>query len=204
MTSTKIRGTAKMSEGDVAKVSYIGNLGLNRWKPLVEIGLALKRMGLFLDIYSGETRKKVLAQLNNSNGIRFHGAIPANKVGEIMDSSTLLVHVESMDKTMRERTRYSMSTKIAESLGSGVCLFAYGPSDVSSIEYLVENEVACVVTRKEDLEVRLGEILSNSTLRQKYVQNALKLARVRHDYATNSLLFSEMIVETCNDWGKAK
>lgn len=201
MTSTEI-AKAPVKESGGIKISYVGNLGLNRWKSLVEIGRCLKQRDLLLDIYSAETRKSILSYLNPSNGIRFHGAIPASKVEEVIKSSTIIIHVESMDKKNRQRTQYSMSTKIAESLGSGVCLFAYGPSDVSSIEYLVDNDAACVVTKKEDLGIVLERILTDGKLRERYVTNALRLAVERHSYEKNARLFYEMIMETCNDWGK--
>lgn len=47
------------------KISYIGNLGLNRWKPLVQIGRVLKNIvykeqPLHMDVYSSEKRNEVL------------------------------------------------------------------------------------------------------------------------------------------------
>ena len=105
-----------------------------------------------------------------------------------------------MSEDIKERTRYSMSTKIGESLGSGVCMFAYGPDDISSMEYLIENNVACVVTKKEDLHEKLEEILNSEELRRKYITNALKLASERHNYETNTQLFYEIIKDTCDEW----
>lgn len=195
LTSTEVGQMA--SSHDNIKVSYIGNMGFDRWKPLVEIGKYLKYMGYILDIYSAENRKNVINELNLENGIRFHGAVPSCQVKEIIKSSTIIIHIESMDEINREKTRYSMSTKIAESLGSGVCLFAYGPKDVSSIEYLVENDVACVVTDKYDLQGKLREILNCKELRAKYIKNALNLADRKHNIATNTQLFYKIMTEAC-------
>lgn len=195
LTSTEVRQTVSSSNN--IKVSYIGNMGLDRWKPLVEIGKCLNNMGQVLDVYSDENRKSVIEQLNAENGIKFHGVVPSSEVKEIIKSSTIIIHVESMDRINREKTRYSMSTKIAESLGSGVCLFAYGPEDVSSIEYLVKNDVACVVTDKNELQKKLQEILKCEELRAKYVKNALKLATTRHNFDINKQLFFKVITDVC-------
>jgi glycosyltransferase involved in cell wall biosynthesis len=182
------------------KVVYIGNLGVGRWRSLVDIGQVLKKLGLFVHVYSGEKRSSILQHLNKENGIIFCGHVSSDEVESIISESTILLHVEALGKDMRERVKYSMSTKIPESLGSGVCLFAYGPDDVSSIEYLTRNEAACVVTNKEDLQVKLSEIIDNEELRKKYINNALKLASERHDFETNTKLFYKIITDACEDW----
>ena len=195
MTSTKV--SKMMIPSSNIKISYIGNLGFDRWKPLVEIGKCLKGMRQVLDVYSGENRKSIIEQLNTENGINFHEAVSSSEVKEIIKSSIIVIHVESMDRINREKTRYSMSTKIAESLGSGVCLFAYGPKDVSSIEYLVENDAACVVTNKYDLQSKLREILNCEELRTRYINNALQLANRRHNFDINTQLFYKIVTEAC-------
>ena len=64
-----------------------------------------------------------------------------------------------------ELVRFSVSTKIAESLMYGPCLIAYGPEGIASIDYLKENNAAYVISRPEDLEKGLEEILTNKELR---------------------------------------
>lgn len=193
MTSTVVNDLKKGS-GQI-KISYIGNLELGRWKQLLDIGRCLKSIGYVLNIYSAERNQKIISQLNMGNGINFLGPISADKVQKEINSSTLLIHVESMDASNREKTKYSMSTKIAESLGSGVCLFAYGPNDVSSMEYLIENNAACVVSNKNDLEEKLLEILSDKELREEYINNALNLAIKRHNFTTNTRMFQKIVTE---------
>ncbi|ASA23811.1 glycosyltransferase family protein [Paenibacillus donghaensis] len=200
MTSTEIRAEEiSHNKTNEIKISYIGNLGGGRWKSLREISECLKRMGISLNVYSGENRNSILKELNEENGILFHGSIPANKVNDIIKSSTIVIHVESMDNINIERTQYSMSTKIAESLGSGVCIFAYGPKDVSSMEYLIENKAACVVTDKQNLEAKLMEIINCKELRDEYISNALRLAVNRHNFMENSELFYKIITESIRE-----
>lgn len=200
MKSTEITKQFEARQKNQVKISYIGNLSLNRWKPLIEIGKILKTKKLLLDVYSSETRAIILSELTEENGIRFCGEISSNQVDKVIQSSTIIVHVESKDELYREKTMYSMSTKIAESLGSGICLFAYGPDDVSSIEYLVNNNAACVVTEKEELENQLFKILEEEELREKYIKNALNLAGRRHDFEQNSKIFQNMMKNISNEW----
>ena len=180
------------------KVSYIGNLGLDRWRPLLEIGRVLKKEGIILDIYSSDMEKSLLSYFTVDNGINFCGSISAEEVQVVMSASTLLIHVEAMDEINKEKTRYSMSTKIAESLSSGVCIFAYGPNDIASIEYLKNNNAACVVTSRKELENKLLQVLNDERLRHKYIKNACKLAEKRHNDLVNSEKLYEIITHSCN------
>lgn len=194
MNSAKIRKENKIEEKDI-KISYIGNLILNRWKSLIDIGCCLKELGLVLDVYSMEEDPKILSQMKPVNGIHFQGGISSNLVEKTIKSSTIVVHVEGLDTVSKQLTRYSFSTKIGESLGSGVCLFAYGPAEVASIEYLRQYNVACVCTNKAELQGKLSQILADKQLRQYYEINALELAFNRHNSEKNADLFYKMICD---------
>ena len=148
-------------------ISYIGNLGYKRNEQIVAIGKALKNIKLedkpeFIDVYSAEKRPEILKDLTEENGIRFHGSIPADKVLEVMGSSVAVIHTESFDENTRRMVAYSVSTKIADSLASGTCIFAYGPAEIASIEYLVENKAAFCATDERELTSVLTEMLTNS------------------------------------------
>jgi len=195
MNSTNIQKRDVEAGNEEIKISYIGNLILNRWKSLIDIGRCLKELGLVLDVYSVEKDPEILSKLTLENGINFQGGISPNMVEKTIKSSTIVVHVEGLDVMSKRQTKYSFSTKIGESLGSGVCLFAYGPAEVASIEYLRKNNVACVCTEKTELQGKLRLILNDKQLRQCYVINALKLASNRHNSVKNADLFYKMICE---------
>lgn len=193
MNATNNVAKIPMPQSENQRVTYIGNLDLGRWQNLVEIGRSLKTIGLFLDIYSVEKNTKILEQLTPENGINFHGAVLPEKVDDLIKNSTLAVHVESLGKVNRERTKYSISTKIGGYLGSGVCIFAYGPEDVASIEYLVDNDVACVAVNEDDLAKKLSYILGDPKQRYIYADNALRLAQKRHNLKINTDFFKQII-----------
>jgi glycosyltransferase involved in cell wall biosynthesis len=188
-------------------ISYIGNLGFNRWKPLVQIGRVLKNIvyeeqSLHIDVYSSEKREEVLKHLTAENGIQFRGFLNSSQVIGKMHESTLLLHVEDLDnKINKEKVKYSISTKIADSLASGTCLFAYGTAGVASIDYLKQNKAACVVTEKDKLEDTLRELLNNADLRQSYIKKALQLANERHNPEKNTRRFAEIVCDGVNSYG---
>ena len=184
-------------------VVYLGNLGFSRNKALVEIGQALKRISertgqqLHLDVYSAENRPEVLKELTEENGIIFHGAVDRDAVQRIIAASRLAVHVESFTEENRQKVMYSVSTKIADLLSSGRCIFAYGPADVASIEYLKKNQAACVVDAPERLEETLMDILTNRERRSDVVQSAMMLADKNHEPALVQEKIRKIIERSC-------
>lgn len=181
---------------DKKKISYIGNLGLKRYLQLIEIGKIIKNNKISLkwdaiDVYSAEERCEFIKDLTIENGIRFHGKISAEQVLQVMAESDVVIHVESFDIEMKKRTKYSVSTKIAESLMYGPCIFAYGPEGIASIDYLREHEAAYVVTNRVFLEKGLKEISGDEAIRNKIINNARVLAYKNHRMEENSKKLKE-------------
>lgn len=199
MTSSELLEFSKtdnVENCDDIIISYIGNLGYKRHLPLIEIGKALLKLyngKVLLNVYSAENRPEVLKYLNIDNGIKFHGSIPYESVIKVMKKSDVLIHAENMDKEIQEKIRYSVSTKIADSLMIGSCLFAYGPANVASMQYLMENDCACVATDSTVLENKLKEIIENYDLRMKYGEKAKKIAKKNHDIKNNERYLSDII-----------
>lgn len=168
-------------------IVYLGNLGFSRHRSLVDIGRALKSISkqtgedVWLDVYSTENREEIIKDLSAENGIRFHGAVDSQEVRRIISQSKMVVHVESFEPINIKKVQYSVSTKIADLLASGHCILAYGPQDVASIEYLEENEAACVVSNPDALEIKLKDILYNKEKREKIINAAKALSLKNHD-----------------------
>lgn len=166
------------------KISYLGNVGLQRDKQLIAIGRSLKLLGLnpdHIDVYSTESRKEILDGMTEENGIEFHGAVGADEVLRIMGESMAVIHTESFDEIIRQSVRYSVSTKIADSLASGTCIFAYGPEEIASISYLEKEKAAICCTKPEELSQKLQDLILDTDLRNMTVQNALRLAKMNHE-----------------------
>lgn len=177
-------------KSDASRVSYIGNLSCGRYKTLLELGRAISEINddtltKVIDVYSGSKEAEYISPLKNAPGINFRGAIPAEQVPEVMSESVMVIHTESFDPAMKELVRFSVSTKIAESLMYGPCLLAYGPEGIASIDYLKENNAAYVISRPEDLKKGLEKILTNKELREQIVRNARALALKNHNADVN-------------------
>ena len=188
-------------------VAYLGNLGLQRNRQLAAIGRTLRGMdapGLpkFVDVYSGERNPEILKVLTEENGIRFHGAVSAEEVRQILQRSAAVIHTESFDPEIRKRIRFSISTKIPETLMNGPCLIAYGPEGAASIDYVKENGAAYTITQPQQLEQGLREILTDAALRNRIVGRARALAKANHSMQANSANLRKSLAEICGQTAK--
>jgi hypothetical protein len=175
---------------NVLQFTYAGNLGLNRWKVLALIGESLQELSIEeglngeLSIYSLiEPGIKELSLLNRPPFSSFKGGLNSDQLKCVIANSDFLVHVEAFDRTNRHLTRLSISTKIPEYLASGRCIFAVGPKDVASMQYLVEYDLGVTVLsdNKSCIKKALREIMLNSEIKNRYAEKGIEVAKLRHD-----------------------
>lgn len=189
----------KLSGEKKRKISYIGNLGYNRHLQLVDIGRTLKKLNLdinSIDVYSSEIREEILEAMTEENGIAFHGAIPSDEVKRVIAESIAVIHTESFEEAIKNSVKYSVSTKIADSLMSGTCILAYGPADISSIRYLSDNNAAFCITSKQSLEDGLRRLITDDGERNSIAANAFTLAKKNHGENRNFDVISGTIMNT--------
>ena len=91
-----------------------------------------------------------------------------------------VIHTESFDPVIRERVRYSLSTKISDCLASGTGMLAYGPAEAASMDYLIRNEAAFTATSPEELREVLPRLFTDEAEYRRIVENAKALARKNH------------------------
>ena len=178
-------------------IIYAGNLGVNRMNPLIALGRALKRAQIpgfeYIDVYSNERDPNRLSQLTLDNGILFHGAVSQQELKGVLGSAKYLLHVEAFDEVSKNRTRYSLSTKIGESLHSGACILAYGPEDISSMEYLKDHNAAVVLTQPEDIEKVLLAHEENESVYIDFIDRAKDLANTCHNKKLNDEIILKVL-----------
>ncbi len=191
--STEIRAVAH-AQNDPPTFSYAGNLGLNRHHSLIEFGKALQSIShdYVLDVYGGADHT-VTNQLNAAPGIRYHGRVPYEKVVKVVQNSDFLLHAESFDPLICEKLRTAFTTKIGDSLASGNCFVVYAPEGLACVDYLKAHDCACVITDPDTLCDRLAQLVSDPSLQQRYVQNALTTASRNHNTQRNAEMMREIL-----------
>ncbi len=177
-------------------ISYIGNLDNKRNEALVQLGQAFKKIGCdhkaeYIDVYSAETNPETLKDLTEGNGIRFHGRLNSEEVLRVMGTSMAVIHTESFDEQARKIYKYSVSTKIADSLASGTPILAFGPAEMAAMEYINQNESAYCIVDEKDLEDSLKKFIEDEGLRERIRSNALALAKNNHDAKKNSRMIAK-------------
>lgn len=171
MTCIPKAGTKKYAD---ARISYLGNLGLNRHKALIELACALHEIDsdLFLDIYGEAPNSEIQRELQECRSIKFHGLVSYNEVTQIIHQSDLLVHAEHNDEITNRDLRYAFSTKIADSLCSGIPFLIYANEKLAETSFLIENDCAFVALDRNSLAEILRLALTNEEQREKKLENA--------------------------------
>ena len=169
---------------------YIGNLHSNRWKSLLDIGNAIcslnkaENMDYKLHIYSASNIDRCVIDLfEKTKTIIFHGGISSSEVRAVQMKADILVHAESFDAKSKASTRLSISTKIFEYLAAAKPIFAYGPNDIASMQYL-ENTGASINCYDKDngiLQSSLKRLLDSPYLRSELAKRGALFAKLYCD-----------------------
>lgn len=179
-------------KSDINNLSYFGNISKKRYLNIYNIGKAIdninKKYGknIKIKVYTDNTDSDIIELLKGIKSIEYKDFVSGNEYCNALNEADAFIHTESFDKEYSNMVKYSISTKIPECLNSGKLLLAYGPSNVASISYLENNKCAFVITEKDNLEEKLGEILMNQKLRQQIIDKEIAIGRKNHDSLKNS------------------
>lgn len=193
MLDSKIIGKNK-------KIAYIGNLSLKRWETLVKLGVEVDKINdenkekNTIEVYTACTDKAIIKKLKKIKCIRFNGFIESKSIPRIVENADYLLHIESFDRKICCKTRYSISTKIPNYLMYNRLIIAIGPSDIESIKYLYNNNAAFIVNSISKMKIRLNELF-NLTEKDynKITNNAIMLAKRNHDIEKNGEKIKDVI-----------
>lgn len=183
---------------NVKSINYFGKLTLNRYKSIIDV---LKSVDLLnkkentkicLNIYTDLTNKRILKKVSKFSSVSLHEFVVGEEFISNFLKSDVLLFVESFDKKTIQRIQRSMSTKIADSLCSGIPLLAYGPSSVNSMNYLMTNDCAICATNKNELSKSLKLILDKD-IRISLKEKQLLVAKKNHNLNTNGVKLYNLI-----------
>lgn len=183
-----VKGKPEVDRNNL-KVTYLGNLGLNRHLPLIEISDALAKIsqGTKLIVY-GSATQEVESILSNSDNIDFKGFVRYNDVVRLIHQSDLVVHAEYDEPFNLLDLKAAFSTKIPDSISSGTPLFVYANENLACTDFVIQNECAFVAKNSGELEKVLEQALYDSSKRKEIISQAEK---VREEYfATETSLTS--------------
>lgn len=180
------------------KVCYLGNLSLSRHKSIIEIAKELIKYNIQIDIFSNCTDEKIIDELKTCKNVNYKGFVDYNECKIITKSCKLLICCESFDVQNINQLKHAFSTKISDSLASGVPVLMYAPKGIAATDYLKENNIAFVASSKDELEETIKQSIFDDEMRNTIVNNAKKIAEENHNIARNSEKFLNYIVENTN------
>lgn len=196
-TSYKIDDKLRVSETPMA-ITYMGNIRCNRHASLIEIGEVLKKLNeeinsdFTLNVYTNERNQEILNTFSGIDTIKLCGHVTGEEFDSVFHSADILLHTEAFDEQSIDLVKNSVSTKIADSLASGIPLLAYGPKQVASMKHLIDNNCAVIATSKEELYTALKRVFFDSEYKKEIVKNALKTAKEFHDSEKGSFKLYEI------------
>lgn len=201
-TSSVIMNTSEFTEEEVfypkkRQIIYAGNLGLFRHKSLIEFANALKKVqsDMVIDVYGKVPNEEVKKEIEHCDGIKMHGFIPYEELKQKLRESKYLLHVESFEPFYREDLKYAFSTKIADSLAAGSCLFLYAPENMAISQYLNGKNAAELITEQSNLEMQIRNVLINSEISKTYAKNGRELALKNHNISINKNIFQMLLID---------
>ena len=175
---------------EIRGLTYMGNLAFKRYESLADIGRALDEINdelgsdYKLFVYTRVIDDEAERAFFGIRSIRYCGYVSGEEFKKTLHGADVLVHVESFDPECTERVKHSVSTKIADSLGSGIPLLGYGPENIASMSYLLFNGL-WQASDAEGLKNRIRDSL-NAEERIRVSHIGLQLATLNHDQTINS------------------
>ena len=101
-------------------------------------------------------------------------------------NAEVLLHTEAFDEDSIDLVKHSVSTKIADSLFSGIPLLAFGPDSVSSMKHLIRNDCAVIATNPDELRNAVFKVLNDKDECMRVAEKAVNTAIIYHDRTKNS------------------
>jgi glycosyltransferase involved in cell wall biosynthesis len=187
MTGTNYTPAEQISAvSEPRHIAYFGNIRCNRYLSLAQIGEELdainKERGTQyrLKIYTSEKDPVFLEPLQAVESIELCGFIMGEEFDRVFHSAQLLLHAEAFDEASIDFTQHSVSTKIADSLASGIPLLAYGPECISSMKHLIRNRCALIATSPKELRQVLLAAFEDEAARATAARNGLATTEKYH------------------------
>lgn len=192
MTGAQLSPVDRQPHSGDLVFSYMGSLRPFRQEPLAQLGQALdawnRRNGTAhrLRIYTSERERVLLEPLRQVPAIELCGFVTGQALTQAYREADFLIHAESFRKETADLTKYSLSTKIADCLASGIPLLAYGPANIASIAHLQRNDCAFVATDPSQLDEVICSAIQDEDRRRNVLANAAQTAERFHDVRKNS------------------
>lgn len=139
---------------EFSSLVYFGNLGYGRYKTLITLANLLNKRNesIKIHIYSNVQSDRILAKIRKNKHIEFHGSIPYAEIkNKVINYDGVIIAEELSNKNIIKDVKYSLSTKVGDSLSFGVPIIAVGNIECGAIEFIKKTNTGIVLTSKKDI-----------------------------------------------------
>lgn len=202
--STVERREFKPINAQMPSIVYFGSIRLGRNKALLEIADALRRINkeYRIEVYSGESDPSLYKELEMHPNVVYGGSIPYTEVQKKTAECDLFVIAEGFRKEDIIFTRYSLSTKAADSLASGAAILMYGPEEAGVVGYMKETGAAVVCTEPDTLPEKIDDLLHSQVLQKELYEKAIVASNKNHLVESTTAQFESIIQEAIANYRK--
>lgn len=195
LNSTVARKDFRPINTDAPVIAYFGNIRLGRNNSLLDIANALRRINpaYKLEVYSGETDQEFYQELQNHPNVVYGGRISYVQVQKRTAECDVVVVVEGFKPEDIDFTRYSLSTKAADSLASGAAILTYGPEEAGVIGYLKSTEATVCCTDPDDLEKSIKTLISDAGLQRQLYEKAAEVFAKNHTLESSCAVINQLV-----------
>lgn len=174
----------------VPRISYLGNLGLDRDSALVDVGKLLQSINpaYKIDVY-GMVNEAMQQRFSKAPGVDYKGLVSYDEVKRVIGESDILFHVETEKGYKERQLQYAFSTKIADSVASGKCFVLYAPEELACSKYIKDSGAGWFASDKRQLVEAISDIINNPEGRIKVLDKAKEMAEANHNFQKNAERF---------------
>ena len=200
LTSTISRRPFRPINQNNPVIAYFGNIRLGRNNSLLDIATVLGNINpdYRLEVYSGESDPTYYQALENHPNVFYGGKIPYSKVQKRTAECDIVVVVEGFKPENINFTRYSLSTKAADSLACGAMILAYGPEDAGVISYLKGTEATMACTDPYILEDSIRKLIFDSSLQKCLYKKSAEISEKNHTLFRSKNTFVRIVDNAIN------
>lgn len=188
--SSDICATDNSSKKINLSFNYLGKVNLGRYQSLSILNQSLMAIDptFKINVYTQNTEGKFIKPLIKS-GCNIKTPVGYDEVQRIITSGGFNIIASGFEENDVEKSKYSLSTKVADCLASGSPIIAIGSGEDGAIEYLKKNKCAFVIDSKKPNLEELKEFIFNEDAIKEKVKTAQRTYESNHLFEKNNELF---------------
>lgn len=174
---------------------YSGNLRLGRYRSILEISSALEEMSskYIINIFSNEQSKKIIKRLKKCRNIKYCGYVKYEELITQLKKCDFSIIVEGKRSKDIDKTRYSLSTKVGDSIALGKPILIYGNEESGAIGFFKKNRCLLVANTPKLLTEKLSKFINNIELQKEEYERYELITKILFDKNENNKRFKNMV-----------